>query len=600
MKRFTILLFLVLCTVFSLQAQNVTLPYTQDFAALSQGDMNSDTGSPTPVSAGALQGIASLTGAYQAGGAIRLGEVGNVGGFTTQPVVTSGAGYVKVSFKAAAWIAATPSPAQVVVGYGSQTVTVNIPATAHVWPIVANDMNTYNVQFLAEATHKAVSITTVSATGNETRIFLDNLKIMHLGTIIRLSEGFEGTKFPPSGWTSLHISGTKKWERSTYNSPIGTACAKVSFENPRHHNWLITPSMAPKAGDSLTFKVKTPSYYSNTRLYIRISTSSKDTSSFGAPVKTLSTASEIPTTWKKYSIDLSSYAGSSNVYVAFQVIDNNGLSLLLDDIHGAMIFPNSDCVVPYGLQIRNITTTGADISWSGDGYASSWVVEYSTQSTFAGATQQTVTGTPSLSLSGLTPDTKYYVRVKSDCLLGEYSEWSGVATFDTRCLPLAGPINILEDFNSLNTKEIPGCWSKITTDKTYPSVVTSPGYGLNSKAIKFADSFHQYLIMQPVGVALNTLQLDFLLAREGKSSGTFQVGYMTDPNDSNTFVAVASFNDNIYKKLHKRVYFTDVVDNGSNRYITFRYGRVGNEPFATNYFYWIDSVSVKAAPSCSL
>ena len=601
MKRFTILLFLVLCTVFSLQAQNVTLPYTQDFAALSQGDMNSDTGSPTPVSAGALQGIASLTGAYQAGGAIRLGDVGNVGGFTTQPVVTSGAGYVKVSFKAAAWIAATPSPAQVVVGYGSQTVTVNIPATAHVWPIVANDMNTYNVQFQAEATHSAVSITTVSATGNETRIFLDDLKLFHkAGAPAILSEGFEGTTFPPSGWTALHISGTKKWERSTYNSPIGTACAKVSFENPRHHNWLITPSMAPKAGDSLTFKVKTPSYYSNTRLYIRISTSSKDTSSFGAPVKTLSTASEIPTTWKKYSIDLSSYAGSSNVYVAFQVIDNNGLSLLLDDIHGAMIFPNSDCVVPYGLQIRNITTTGADISWSGDGYASSWVVEYSTQSTFAGATQQTVTGTPSLSLSGLTPDTKYYVRVKSDCLLGEYSEWSGVATFDTRCLPLAGPINILEDFNSLNTKEIPVCWSKITTDKTYPSVVTSPGYGLNSKAIKFADSFHQYLIMQPVGVALNTLQLDFLLAREGKSSGTFQVGYMTDPNDSNTFVAVASFNDKIYKKLHKRVYFTDVVDNGSNRYITFRYGRVGDETFATNWYYWIDSVTVKAAPSCRL
>ena len=251
MKRFTILLFLVLCTVFSLQAQNVTLPYTQDFAALSQGDMNSDTGSPTPVSAGVLQGIASLTGAYQAGGAIRLGDVGNVGGFTTQPVVTSGAGYVKVSFKAAAWIAATPSPAQVVVGYGSQTVTVNIPATAHVWPIVANDMNMYNVQFQAEATHSAVSITTVSATGNETRIFLDNLKIMHSATAPRLSEGFEGTTFPPKGWTALHISGTKEWKRSTDNNPIGTACARVDYENPGHENWLITPSMVPKAGDSL-------------------------------------------------------------------------------------------------------------------------------------------------------------------------------------------------------------------------------------------------------------------------------------------------------------------------------------------------------------
>ncbi len=602
MKRFTILLFLVLCTVFSLQAQNVTLPYTQDFAALSQGDMNSDTGSPTPVSAGALQGIASLTGAYQAGGAIRLGDVGNVGGFTTQPVVTSGAGYVKVSFKAAAWIAATPSPAQVVVGYGSQTVTVNIPATAHVWPIVANDMNTYNVQFQAEATHSAVSITTVSATGNETRIFLDNLKIMHSATAPRLSEGFEGTTFPPKGWTALHISGTKEWKRSTDNNPIGTACARVDYENPGHENWLITPSMVPKAGDSLTFKVKTPTQYESTKLYIRVSTSSKDTSNFGAPVKTLNTDStKITTSWKQYSIDLSPYAGRT-IFVAFQVVDKWGLHLLLDDIQGAGIEPEVDCIAPKNVRIGNIVTTGgADISWSGDGYASSWVVEYSTLSTFAGATQQTVTGTPSLSLSGLTPDTKYYVRIKSDCLLGEYSEWSEVATFKTRCLPLAGPINILEDFNSLDTKEIPGCWSKITTDNTYPSVVTSPGYGLNSKAIKFTGSFHQYLIMQPVGVALNTLQLDFLLVREGESSGTFQVGYMTDPNDSNTFVAVASFNDDTYKKtLHKRVYFTDVVDNGNNRYITFRYGRVGNETFATNWFYWIDSVSVKTAPSCRL
>lgn len=601
MKRFTILLFLVLCTVFSLQAQNVTLPYTQDFAALSQGDMNSDTGSPTPVSAGALQGIASLTGAYQAGGAIRLGDVGNVGGFTTQPVVTSGVGYVKVSFKAAAWIAATPSPAQVVVGYGSQTVTVNIPATAHVWPIVANDMNMYNVQFQAEATHSAVSITTVSATGNETRIFLDNLKIMHLGTIIRLSEGFEDTTFPPKGWTTLNVSGSKKWKRSTDNTPIGTACARVDYENPGHHNWLITPSMTPKAGDSLTFKVKTPTQYESTKLYIRVSTSSKDTSNFGAPVKTLNTDStKITTSWKQHSIDLSPYVGST-IFVAFQVVDKWGLHLLLDDIQGAGIEPEVDCTTPKNITVENIITTGADISWHENGYASSWVVEYSTLSTFAGATSQTVTATPSLTLSGLTPDTKYYVRVKSDCLLGEYSEWSDVATFKTRCLPIAAPINILEDFNSLDIKEIPGCWSKITTDNTYPSVVTSPGYGLNSKAIKFAGSFHQYLIMQQVGVPLNTLQLDFLLVREGESSGTFQVGYMTDPNDSNTFVAVTSFNDDTYKKkLHKRVYFTDVVDNGSNRYITFRYGRVGDETFATNWYYWIDSVSVKAAPSCRL
>ena len=188
-------------------------------------------------------------------------------------------------------------------------------------------MNTYNVQFAAEAIHKAVSITTVSATGNETRIFLDNLKIMfRTGTPALLSEGFEDTTFPPAGWTSLNISGTKKWERSTDSSPIGTACARVNYADPGHHNWLITPCMSPKIGDSLTFKIKTTNYWSGTKIYIRISTSSKDTSSFGAPVKTLNTNStKLTTSWVQYNIDLSPYVGSS-VFVAFQVVDKYGLN----------------------------------------------------------------------------------------------------------------------------------------------------------------------------------------------------------------------------------------------------------------------------------
>ena len=65
---------------------------------------------------------------------------------------------------------------------------------------------------------------------------------------------------------------------------------------------------------------------------------------------------------------------------------------------------------------------------------------------------------------------------------------------------------------------------------------------------------------------------------------------MTDPTDSNTFVAVASFNDNrpyLYKKwLKKSVYFTSVADNnGTNRYIAFRYGKVGNEDFSFYSYY---------------
>ena len=46
--------------------------------------------------------------------------------------------------------------------------------------------------------------------------------------------------------------------------------------------------------------------------------------------------------------------------------------------------------------------------------------------------------------------------------------------------------------------------------------------------------------------------------------------------------------------LKKSVFFKQVVDNGNNRYIAFRYVRVGNEEFSTSSYYWLDSVKLQA------
>ena len=219
MKRLTFLLFLVLCTALGLQAQDLTLPYVQDFSALATGDMLSETGSPTAVAAGTLPGIASVNSAYQAGGAIRLGDGGNVGGFTTQPIDAGAAPFVKVSFNAAAWIAATPAPAKLTLTYGSQSRTVDLQAIGHGWPLSATDMVWYDVTFTAEATPMALIVTTIAESGVENRVFVDNLKIQVVN-LVSWSEGFEGSVFPPVGWTAKHISGSKEWTRSTSKQMI--------------------------------------------------------------------------------------------------------------------------------------------------------------------------------------------------------------------------------------------------------------------------------------------------------------------------------------------------------------------------------------------
>ena len=206
-----------------------------------------------------------------------------------------------------------------------------------------------------------------------------------------------------------------------------------------------------------------------------------------------------------------------------------------------------------------------------------------------------------IALGNLSPETMYKLWIRIGCSGGVYSEWSlQPIIFKTLCTY----INTLdEDFETVDKDKIPNCWSKISTEDNYPGVVDrEASNGVLSKAIKFKGSFHQYLVTPRFSVALNTLLLDFSLNREGESSGTFQVGYMTDPTDSNTFVPVASFNDKeqkFYKKmLRKRVFFSSVVDNGTNRYIAFRYGRVDNEKLSTSWYYLLDSISVQRAPTC--
>ena len=605
MRKITLLMCFVLSTVFGLRAQNVTLPYVQDFAALTSGDMLSATGSSTAASASALQGIASVSRAYQAGGVVRLGDGGNDGGFTTQPVVAGTARFLKVSFDAVTWIAATPSPARIVVTYGTKSDTVDLPAMAHGWPLSAADMVRYNAVFKALPTPTAITVSAIVGSGIESRVFVDNLKVQTTNGGTLLSEGFESETFPPEGWTKKRLKGSNEWMRNKMYVPIGKASARVNYGGSfGTENWLITPGMFPTVGDSLTFSVKTdnifPAVKDPTSLNVKISRASSNVNDFTVTALTLRTKMGISKTWTQHKIDLSPYAGSM-IYVAFQVLDTNGINIFLDEVHGAEVLPSTDCSAPKDIALSGITATSVNLSWTETGFASSWAVEYSTSSDFAGAVSQTVTGMPSLSLSGLTDNTVYYVRIKADCLGGEYSEWSTVS-FKTKCVYLTGPINLREQFDSISVGSLPTCWSKISSHTTLPSVegrdTTS---GVFTNAVKFGESDSAYLVLPPFGVPLNTLQVDFLLNKEGSLSGTFQVGYMTDNTDARTFVPVASFNDDessLKKMVYKHVLFTDVADDGSNRYIAFRYGGVGEEIFAKHHYYWLDSVSVKQAPAC--
>ena len=89
------------------------------------------------------------------------------------------------------------------------------------------------------------------------------------------------------------------------------------------------------------------------------------------------------------------------------------------------------CPRPTILAPSDITGRTATISWTENGTATDWMLQYATNSTFTENLEEvSVTGTASKTLSGLTPETQYYARVKS--VLGtEESSWSDAANFTT-------------------------------------------------------------------------------------------------------------------------------------------------------------------------
>ena len=82
---------------------------------------------------------------------------------------------------------------------------------------------------------------------------------------------------------------------------------------------------------------------------------------------------------------------------------------------------------PTGLQQTAYTATTATLSWTKGDNVSQWKLQYATDSNFSTPTEVTVSTEATTTITGLTPEEQYYVRVKA--VLNEVgSNWSDVTT----------------------------------------------------------------------------------------------------------------------------------------------------------------------------
>ncbi|MCQ2283500.1 MAG: fibronectin type III domain-containing protein [Bacteroidales bacterium] len=133
----------------------------------------------------------------------------------------------------------------------------------------------------------------------------------------------------------------------------------------------------------------------------------------------------------------------------------NNYYLGIDDINVEMI---STCVMPNNIEVANVTTNSADLTWEAGNTETAWQIEYG----MAGFEQGTGTvvnaNTPAYTLSNLTPSTTYDFYLRSICGGGDNSDWTHVYSFRTESTCEVA-IPFFESFEP-SSENLP-CWTII-------------------------------------------------------------------------------------------------------------------------------------------
>lgn len=229
----------------------------------------------------------------------------------------------------------------------------------------------------------------------------------------------------------------------------------------------------------------------------------------------------------------------------------NASGMVFNDVDPSNVIPLgltyrwelATCFPPHvGLTATNIDTQSADLTWSipsvvPDSYEyvlSDVIVEP--------AVAGTPTNTNTVSVSGLNPNTQYFLFVRSICSSNP-SSWRLVGSFFTACEPVS---EFFENFdNNVPADIVPNCWSRrgTSTATTITTGAVAPNSAPNRLLISASGTTPtvSYVLMPEVNnLAAGTHRLKFK-AYASAANRVLEIGYLTNPNDENTFVFLQGY-----------------------------------------------------------
>ncbi|PKR80241.1 hypothetical protein CW751_11310, partial [Brumimicrobium salinarum] len=161
--------------------------------------------------------------------------------------------------------------------------------------------------------------------------------------------------------------------------------------------------------------------------------------------------------------------------------------IAIDDIS---ITEAPSCIQPTNLELSSLSTTSAGITWTENGSATAWNIEYGPAG-FTPTGTGTSVGTNPYTLTGLTPDTDYDLYVQADCGSGDVSTWVGPLNFYTGyCQPSAtNNSRYIDDFETTGADVNVSNMGSGFASNGYSTYTTDTIYAIRGTNVDFTANF---------------------------------------------------------------------------------------------------------------
>ena len=339
-----------------------------------------------------------------------------------------------------------------------------------------------------------------------------------------------------------YVSTTSSWSTGAH-SGSKFIYYYIPLTTGTHADWIITilppvdATIYPINTLQVSFWVKMNSASTADDIQVGVITNVADESTF-IPLDTVHVAGDVYDLKTAYLSSFVDTVSASNIAFKF-LRDTETNYFFIDDVTIEVI---PDCPPVSNINLTRVTSDSLYVTWTENGDATAWNVEYgATGFTFGSGTTDVVTTLP-YEIGGLTANTAYDVYITPVCTDGVGATRMG--TFRTDCGPT--PVPFYENFDSWSSTTsdpLPNCWEKHTNYSTsYPYASTSYNHGASGKSMYMysTNTTYSYMVLPSFALPIDSTQISFWLYKSNTSyPHKLLVGVMTNPADVTTFSQIA-------------------------------------------------------------